>query len=417
MIRRKFILLLFMATLYSFIVINNTGASNQSHKQFYVYGTVKYIYDKKFSSEYLVGDNLLVSKKSKKTKLKCGDIIEVYGYKADIKSKTKSDFDYRRYLKSRGINNVIEIKKYKKTGENIFYKIVGIIREKITIANGDMYRENSGLVNAVATGDKSGIDKKTSYIFMDSGTSHIMAISGLHVGIFLVISIVIIGNITNIYKFLAVLIAVSIYGILVGNSASIMRAVDLLFFSYLSIFLDERCDIVNTLSLIASIMIFRNPFVIFNVSFQLSFISVASISIFSKYIEKYVYGKSLSVSIAAMLGTAPLVLYYFKEVSLAGIISNVVAVPAIGVIVTLDFLSVIMYYLLPVIGYVFSFINSAITDMLMEFLKKVGNFGMGNIVCREIGLKYVIAYYIVIIFVGGAIYLHTINKNKIKEFI
>ena len=411
-IRRKGVFLLILVIIYALAVNSRSEPCQQVQREVFESGTVKYTEEKKFSSQYILGDIMLISRKKGGCNIHTGDIVEFTGKEKDMGSMKIKDFDYGRHLKSRGIKSVVEIKNYKVVGENRFYKIIGSLRRYVNETNIYLYKTESGFLNAITTGDKSGIDKKTSYIFTDSGTSHVMAISGLHITILFGIAVFLIGKITSIPKFIAITIFLVFYSEFTGKSASVMRAVDLFIFSYICFFIDERVDILNVLSIIASVMILENTYVTYNLSFQLSFISVASMAIFTKYIEKHTYGKMLAASLAAMIGTFPIILYCFEEVSMAGFIGNIAAIPLTGVIIVLDLASVVLYYLIPFAGVVTAYINRGFIQFLMGFLKITGNFGVSNIVCKNMSFKYLAAYYIVLAAVGIFIYTYTIEKEK-----
>lgn len=414
MVRRKGVLILIFTIIYAVLINSSFKQSYLKNRELLLDGTVRYTQTKKYSSEYLIGDTLLVNKKRNQN-IKTGDVLEVFGKEEDMNNMRIKDFDYGRYLKSKGIRRVITMKKYRIIGVSIFYEKIGDLRQYIKSTNDYLYKENSGRLNAIVIADKSAIDKKTSYIFMDSGTSHIMAISGLHITIILGIIVLLTGKINSPLKFIAFIFFMELYSELIGNSPSVRRAVDLFIFSYIGFFIDERLDILNVLSFIASFMILQNTYIIYNLSFQLSFISIVSISILSKYLDKIVYGKVLASSLAIIIGTAPLVLYIFKEVSLVSFMANIIAIPFTALIMVFDLISLFSYFFIPGLSYYISFINNACIDFMLLFLKKIGNFGCSNIVVKKIDFKYIIIYYFILISINIFLYIATIRKELYLE--
>lgn len=412
MIRRKGVLILIFTIMYALLYNNNLKTNYSANREIKTSGVITSMKRKKYFLEYRLGDVLVIDKNIKNKRVELGDKIEIKGIEKKIDSYKVKKFDYGRYLKSKGIKRVVYLKEYKFLGENSFYKIIAEIKQYVKNTNRYLYKEYSAFLNAILTGDKSDIDKKTSYIFMDSGTSHIMAISGLHVTIMLGIAVLLLGGINTTRKFLYVLLFLFFYSEFTDNSPSVIRAVDLFIFSYIGFFIDERVDILNIISIIASTMIFQNTYIIYNLSFQMSFLSVCSIVIFKKYIDKIIYGKFLSTTTSVMIGILPLLVYNFQETSLLGFLGNIIAIPFTALIMLFDLLSLLAYFIFPEVGIFVSFINKGFISFMLIFLKKVGNFGISNLVIKDLNTKYIFLYYVILIVINTYIYFFMIKKER-----
>ncbi|MHB0741178.1 ComEC/Rec2 family competence protein, partial [Peptostreptococcus anaerobius] len=193
---------------------------------------------------------------------------------------------------------------------------------------------------------------------------------------------------------------------------SISRAILMTILSCLGFFVFRQVDLINILFIIASIMVLQNPYIIYNISFELSFLAMLSLAIFTKYIKQYVYSDILAGSISVAIFTSPLVLYKFETVSTMGVLGNLVILPMMALIICLDMLSIITYYINIPIYSILAYINSSIIDLVMVLLKRIGDYGVNNIDVRDPSLFKLLTYYIIV--VGLAIYLdyYYIEKGK-----
>lgn len=231
-----------------------------------------------------------------------------------------------------------------------------------------------GVLKALIIGDRSGIEQSLQDAFNRAGVSHLLAISGLHVGIVATASFFIFRWILSFFRPLlwrawtrkgaAILsfFPVLSYGLIAGMSPSTQRAVIMVTVFLMTFIFEREQDLINTLALAAMLILGLHPPSLFSVSFQLSFVAVLSI----------VYGLSkipirlsnladrkgnvwifrmrqkllafMLVSLLAILGTTPLAMHYFNQVSFVGLPANLVLVPLVGfVAVPLGLVSVLLY--------------------------------------------------------------------------
>lgn len=234
--------------------------------------------------------------------------------------------------------------------------------------------KEQAVLKAVIIGDKNAISKDLRNTFNRAGVSHLLAISGLHIGIVATVAFFFLRWIlSHIHLFLrnawtkkgAVLLSlipVFIYGLLSGMSPSTQRAV-IMVSVFLAAFLFEReHDPMNTLALAAILILIVHPPALYSISFQLSFTAVLAIiyglsktgplweSVKHKASKPWKTGLVTKLfyfsmaSVFAVLGTLPLVMFYFNQISLVGIPTNFIMVPLIGfVVIPLGLLGVFLY--------------------------------------------------------------------------
>lgn len=344
-----------------------------------------------------------------------GDKVCVKGVEKSLYSLEVKGFKYGKMLLSKGYDCYIDAKKIDIIGSSWIYSLVGKVRSFIIDGNFFMYNNYAGILNAMTVGDRSGLTKQEEFLFLDSGTSHLMAISGLHIAIICSIIMLFFGKINNIYRLGLVYAVLSFYSLIVSNTPSVERAINLMFLSYIAIFIDERVDIINIISLLASIMILKNIFIIYNISFELSFLTVASMSIYKKYIDKYICFDFISITLSSMILTLPLIFYYFGEVSMMGFFGNLLVIPFIGFIILGDIVSIILYYLDCVLYVIVQRLVGWMMSFILFIMEKVGGYGVNNIIYKDMPFKLVVIYYILVLFVSIYIYLNKIRENKLCD--
>ena len=212
---------------------------------------------------------------------------------------------------------------------------------------------------AFILGDRSGLTKEIYSVFKYTGTVHILAISGLHIGIIIFVLLVFLKalRIKFTARFIFTITFLLLYSFMTGLRPSVLRAVIMGTTFLLSFIVKREYHIYNSLSLAAMIILAIWPWQIFDIGFQLSFISVLSIifispkmiSILPKVKNRFinVLEISLVVSTSAWLGVTPLVAYYFGIISLISFMANVFIVLFIPFIIAAGFIYLLMSFLMP----------------------------------------------------------------------
>ncbi|MDU7904388.1 MAG: ComEC/Rec2 family competence protein, partial [Peptostreptococcaceae bacterium] len=313
----------------SFIVTSfytNEDYKNDKNCTIEMEGLVKNKVNKNNYVQYHIED-YLINDYSNKIDIKPGQIISFKGTLKKHENFKDEKFDYSRYLKSKGYNGIVEINDYKIIGDNFIYIKLFNIKDKISKTIKYLYKDKSKFINSIILGEKEGIDSEANEIFSKTGVSHILALSGLHVSILITIIGYSIGGINSFYKLILISIILCVYSIMVGQSPSIVRAIYYSLISYMGIFIFKRPDGISSLSFIGTILLINNPYIIYNMSFQLSFLATLSIIYFYGYINSKIKIKLIALTISANILTLPMIYLYFKNISLISIISNIVVVP------------------------------------------------------------------------------------------
>ncbi|HBF6601913.1 TPA: ComEC/Rec2 family competence protein, partial [Clostridioides difficile] len=339
------------------------------------------------------------------------------GQKVNITGKFKSldkmkydDFDYGRYIKSTGYKGIVYINNYKIIDKNKRYSLIGEIKFYISKTYRYLYKKNSDFINSILLAEVENLTEEQKEIFTRTGTSHVISISGLHTGILCVIISFLLRGINKLYKLLILSIFITLYCIMVGASPSIIRSIAFVMIFYLSIFIDRKKDGISALSLIGIILIMNNPYVIYNVSFQLSFLATLSILIFYNKINSIIKLSMVSLTISSNILTLPIIYYTFKGIPLLSIIGNLIIVLFVGVIMYLSIASLIVFKVSVVIAKIISFFNSTLIESIFFLLEKISNLSFAYINIENPKFYIVVIYYIGVFF-----YIFYIEGKEIKE--
>jgi competence protein ComEC len=240
---------------------------------------------------------------------------------------------------------------------------------------------------------------------------HILAISGFNVGIVIFIVLILLKflRISRIPRVILTILFIIIYAIITGSQPSVIRASIMAIVILIGILLQRESDIYNSVSFAAIIILMLNPKALFDVGFQLSFLSVISIVWLEPKIEKPILKlfnskskalilvvRSLSVSLAAWLGVAGLVLYYFSIFSPVTILANLFIVPFSSLIVALGFCLIILGGIFPAIAFIFSGSLKLCLDFLVYAVWLFHRLPASFFYLRPITIYQVLGYYLIL---------------------
>ena len=250
--------------------------------------------------------------------------------------------------------------------------------------------ESGAFLRAILLGDRSELPKKLNESFRNSGTMHILAISGLNVALLAAAFLYLFKLLRlkrEVYYILTMLFFVFLM-LLTGSSPSVVRATIMCIVFLTGLLLGRPVDAYNSLGTAAFFILAINPKEIFNVGFQLSFIAVLSMVYFTPrlmrlakkgwnfYIRRYLL-EPLAVSISATLGTFPFILYYFRMGAPIAIISNILIVPLMFVLM-IGGMCFIGLGWLPFIGGFIAGINNILANMIFFFAEFFAKIKFGH---------------------------------------
>lgn len=394
--RRPLLIIFIFILIYSFIYTKNRSFDKYHENDILsIKGVIKDKKEKEKYNEYTI-DKFLVRDYNKNNNILIGDILNTKGKYKSLDNMIFDDFNYGRYIKSIGLDGIIYMESYDIVGQNFLYKNIGRLKMYISDTSRYLYKKNSDFINSILLGQRENLSQEQNDIFQRSGTSHIIAISGLHTGILCAIISFLIGGINKFYKLLILFIIINIYMLMVGASPSIVRSIYFITILYLSIFLDKKVDGISTLSIVGIFLVINNPYIIYNTSFQLSFLATLSIIYFYSYINRILKISIISLTISANILTLPIIYYNFKGISIISIIGNLIVVPFIGIIMYLSIISIFLFNLNIEISKFIAKINYIIVNIIYYSLEKISDLYFVYIEIENPKIYYVIIYYIII---------------------
>lgn len=339
--------------------------------------------------------------------------MKCHGYKA------QTFIPYNKwYLKNVNCDNVSKIDVARISSQMLIDKYCNKYIRPVSVI-GNNTDNGLAILSAMTLGDKSHLDKDTNERYSVAGASHILALSGLHLSIiFSLISILIGGKRRrNIAIQIVLLTIIWTYTLMVGMPTSIIRATSMLtIYSLVGIVCSKKMSL-NILAFTAFVMLIVNPLSLWDVGFQLSFLSVACILIFGNDIAKIykprtIIGKwiwtSICISIAAQIGTAPIVAYYFGRFSCYFALVNLIVIPLATIIIFGTVIAWILTIISP--SFAIGFWPLAyIADKMDKFVAWVSTLPHASIEGININHKTVVGYYLILF-----VLIFVINRKKFR---
>jgi competence protein ComEC len=294
---------------------------------------------------------LYFSKDSAVNSLHYGDRILIHKNLQQIKnSGNPGAFNYQRYaVFQQMVHNVFLKEKdwvlLKEKKVNGFKQFIYTAREKILAAlrnNLDAGKDELGIAEALLIGYTNDLDKDLVQAYSNTGVVHIIAISGMHLGLIYVMLVWLFAKTPFIKKSkwmqaLLILSCLWLFSLLTGGSASVLRsAVMFTFITLGKTIFTKNASIYNSLAASAFAMLVYNPYYLWDVGFQLSYLAIIGIVVFQKPIYNIIYVQNkwvnkvwemTAITLAAQMLTFPVCIYYFHQFPNLFLITNLIAVP------------------------------------------------------------------------------------------
>lgn len=268
------------------------------------------------------------------------------------KPEAFSGFAYDKYLYSQGVDllcDVQQIEVEKHQPSTLFEKGRIVFAKKIRTL---WPRPTSSLAAGLLLGTRESFSEGVLTNFSKSGITHIIALSGFNIAILIIFFEKILTSIMipRFYRLIFVSLSIILFTIFVGAGASIMRASIMGSIAYIAGYFGKRGDIWRIMLFTAFCMTIMNPFVLaYDVGFQLSFLSTIGLIYITPLFDKLFYfvpdifslKESFTTTMAATLGTLPLILFQFGTVSFVSPVANIMILPVIPWLMLTSFIGVI----------------------------------------------------------------------------
>ena len=374
---------------------------------------------------YNINENIMLKIIGEK-EFELGDIIVFDGKAKDPMTNTNPKlFNYKKSLLSDRVYTTMTIKDYDlvqvdSKNKEIKYKIKSKFRKDIErIFDYNLNRANSSLMKSIVLGEYDYLEDEDVSKYRDLGLAHILAVSGLHIGIiaaFLVFFLSHLGM-KRRWVYLITLGIIWFYGFLIGFPPSLLRANIMMSILFLARSLAEPNDSMNSLLLSMCILLIINPFWIFKVGFQLSYLATFSIIYFTPRIQKLFYPYknkqiyALSAILGVQVGLIPIQAYYFNELPILTILANLIIAPLLSLGLVLGAIMVGIYYSIPGLNNILGLALDIVLNLQFKLVDLLHKIPFGRINIHSPSISEIVLYYVFILILFKIVDIRKLNKN------
>ncbi len=361
-----------------------------------------------------------------------GDLLRLRGH---LKTPpADEEFSYRDYLARQGIFSYMPIAEATLLPEQRGNPLVKAIYTFKETSLQNIYRlfpdPEASLLAGILLGIDTGLTPKLQEAFKNTGTAHIIAISGFNISIIAAIFIAFFGRLFGQRRgdVLAIL-GIALYTFLVGADAAVVRAALMGTLSLLARQVGRRQLALNTLSFVAALMALFNPLILWDVGFQLSFFATLGLILYGEPLSRLAENllqryttpeitRTLSgpiadfflLTLAAQLTTLPIMAYHFKRISLISFVANPFILPVQPAVMILGGLATLLSHIWFGLGQIIAwgawpFV--AYTIRIVEWFDRIPN---GSLFLGNLSLGFVLFYYAALL--GG-----TFGWSRLKDFL
>lgn len=326
--------------------------------------------------------------------LSYGDVIECKESMRRIKNFAGLDFDYQKYMNHKRLYHNVYCKDYKIINHNQGNTIIKWAKNtnenlKNRILSSNISQRNANLAISLLLGDKSKLDLDIKNSFSVTGIAHILCVSGLHIGLILafiqlITKFICLFGLRFYYLRQILLVIIAwVIALIIGCTPSSLRVALMFTILIISKNLPIQTDSLNTLYCTAFFLLITNPLILFDISFQLSFLAVLGILVCVPIIERFLSKhktksffkpiiQNATISLSAQAFTAPIIIYNFKTFPILFLLTNVIVVPFLG-FVLISIIILILFVDIPILNTITSFLVEIELDALIAIAKYVEN--------------------------------------------
>lgn len=345
-------------------------------------------------------------------------------------------FDAASYYKNEGFTGILDAKDIRIVKEEERFS-PDIYLHRLNLAISDKYKKilgdkNAGSLSAMVLGDKRGLDEEIKELYQENSISHLLSISGLHISLLGGAVFLFLRRLKVSFRFplIASSIILIIYGAFTGFSVSTSRAVIMMSVLFISFAIGKSYDLPSGLALAALILIVINHRAIYQSGFLLSFFAVIGIFYIMPellYIFKVdIYHKkgiikglhlllaSIISSISVLLATLPIVLNNFYEVSLTGILLNIIVIPLMSLVVITGLLGGFVALVSETVGSFLLGITHYILNLYTLFCRLGDRLTFLRLIIGKPDKWQIVLYYLILVIVFYLLALKR-RENKLRS--
>lgn len=370
-------------------------------------------------SELPIEDSLILVRVPNNQTFQYGDILRLRG-----KLKTppeNEDFSYRDYLAAKNIHSYMtnaEVTVLPGNAGNPFFAMLYTFKEKSLANIYLMYPDpESSLLAGILLGVDTGLTSELQQAFKNTGTAHIIAISGFNIsiiaGIFFAFFARFLGDRRGA---IVAILGIALYTLLVGADAAVVRAAVMGSLALFAKQVGRRQTALNTLLVVAAAMCIWNPLYVWDVGFQLSFFATLGLILYAtpfsefanRIIVKYfptsaaekfaeLFSEFVLLTLAAQLTTIPIMAYHFQRISLVSFIANPFILPPQPAVMILGGLSVLLSHVWMLLGQVVAWITYPFVVYTIRMVELFDRVPHGTLFLGDVSIWFTVFFYVALL--------------------
>ncbi len=343
--------------------------------------------------------------------------------RANIQLIDESDLSvgFKKYIAQKNCGLIVQAEKINKIRSTYLFFFWDSVQKAVNFTENTFKKyfsnQNFALAKSLLVGNREDLSLETKTHFQVAGLMHILAISGLHVAItiFILYSILQFLGINRITRIFIIILFLLFFIFFTGASPSVIRASLMTIVIFVYILLGRGKDFLIPLSLAAIFMLTRNPNLIFQPPFQLSFSAVLSLffiypSLSELIVSSFERIKGIFLStISVQIGLFPFIVNYFHCYSLVAVFSNLIMIPLLPFVLFSLLISLICEIVLSQISKLFFIIANSLLGMVLSLAKSISLIPGGIVKLVSIPLWFYVIFYICLF-----VFIRLLKKKQFK---
>jgi len=399
-----------------FQINDNSYLAGFYGKAYLIEGVVAEEPDVRSDKTLLTLDKLIIESKPLNVKLllttqrypeyEYGDKLKFRGKITEPKDGRAGEFSYKNYLSRFGVEGLVYYPSVLEAepgfGSLLKTSLLGVKHNFLSGISSILSEPQNSLLAGILVGLRRGIPEDLLNDFNTTGTTHIIALSGFNITIIAAgLDFLLLHYFGRRLSFILSLIAIALFVVLTGASASVVRAGIMGILGLLALNIGRLYAINNALAFTAAAMIFINPKILhFDVGFHLSFLALLGIVYLNPVIEKYltlvplIVRPYLAATISAQVFTIPVLLYNFDRLSLIAPIANILVLPVVPPLMLFGFLSGTVALISEVIALPLVWLSWLMLTYIIKVTEWLASIPLASFTVSDFHIIGVVIYYL-----------------------
>lgn len=354
------------------------------------------------------------------SQLNFGANCEVHGLvEQPDEARNPGEFDYREYLLTKDISYqiiVTDLSVIQCVGTSFLQRFFTLRTKLFEQAPNNLSEFTAAWVNALVLGDDSLLDDSVIEVFQNWGLSHLLAISGLHIGIVVAIVYFLLIKLNLLSKEkaeLIMLLFLPIYAVLAGSQPSVLRASMMVLLLLITRRIKMNISALDVISIVFLLLLLFDKYMIYHIGFQFSFIVTCGIILSRKWlatVSSPIF-QGLIISFVSQMVILPLQLNYFTLIQPLSILLNLIIVPYFSLfVIPFMFLLLISSFLPEIILRFFDMIFVSIHHSVLASIEFIDRHFDYPLLLSNLPIWLIVFYYILLILAH-----YFLGENRLKQ--